>query len=246
MKRFGIAIVAIAITLSGCGTTVHKAPATSPTPIVNAAELDAVSSWTSSIANKVVSDLAANTTLTPNQIFTHATEIKNAFPDGDVGQVAQTLRGARITFTLNQTSISKYLYLDAAMKLSSSDLLAPTSPQPIVGCFAAKLKSDNFYLDISKQDGLVVEGTISLNNAQKDSSYGDFIGSFDGTILTGMYRFMSEGVGSNRELFFKATDTGFVSGFGPVTEVGDSAKFIRPLNISWDESYIYSAQKLCK
>ena len=95
--------------------------------------------------------------------------MKNSFADGDAGVIKQTLRGAQITFTLNQTSISQYVYLDDSMKISTSQLVKPTSPQPIVGCFAAALKNDRFYLHIVKQIENDVSGKISLRNANKDS-----------------------------------------------------------------------------
>ena len=233
-----IGALVICLTISGCATTPQEVKP-------NAAELDSVSSWTTSIANKVADNLKNQLHLTPAQIFTEATTVKNSFPDGDAGVVTQTLRGSMISFTLNKTSISKFLYLDSSMKIHSTKLVASDTPQPIVGCFAASLKNDRFFLNITSQSGLDVKGSIALNNSQKDSSYGDFTGTFDGTTLTGTYTFMSEGLQSKRELFFKAVASGLLAGFGPTEEVGDTSKFTRPLSISWDQSYSYMAQATC-
>ncbi|MEI7697908.1 MAG: hypothetical protein WCJ16_07195 [Actinomycetes bacterium] len=212
---------------------------------INAGELDSVSSWTSSLATKARQDLISSTKLTPGSIYDYLQNLKNGFADGDAGNITQTLRGSKISFTLNKTSISKYLYLDSSMKLQSTDLVSVNTPQPIVGCFAASLKNNRFFLDIKNQSGLAINASISLNNSEKDSSIGNFVGTFDGTILTGMYTFSSEGMQSNRELFFRATPHGFLEGYGPVTESGDTAKFIRPLSLQWNESYIYKAQAKC-
>ena len=233
-----IGAIIICAAVSGCLNASQKAKP-------NAAELDSVSSWTSSITTKVVQDLKNQTNTTPAQIFTKASTVKNSFADGDAGVVKQTLRGAQVTFTLNQTSISQYVYLDDSMEISTSKLVKSTSPQPIVGCFAAALKNDRYYLHIVQQLGNKVSGQISIRNANKDASYGDFSGTFDGTTLTGMYTFNSEGLQSKRELFFRATESGFLAGFGPVEEVGDTAKFVRPLSITWDHSYIYTVESNC-
>ena len=144
----------------------------------------------------------------------------------------------------NISALYKYVY-DAG-SFMPNDTWKTKTTKSIVGCYSATLKADRFYLEISKQEGLNIEAKISLNNAQKDSSYGNFIGTFDGTILMGMYSFASEGMDSKRELIYRLTPKGFLSGYGPVEEVGDTARFIRPLSISWDESYIYLAQKFCQ
>ena len=233
-----IGVLVICAAVSGCMNAPQEAKP-------NAAELDSVSSWASSITTKVVRDLKNQRNITPQQIFTEASTVKNSFADGDVGVVKQTLRGAQVTFTLNQTSISQYVYLDDSMEISTSKLVKSTAPQPIVGCFAAALKNDRYYLHIVQQLGNKVSGQISIRNANKDSSYGDFFGTFDGTTLTGIYAFTSEGVKSKRELFFRATELGLLAGFGPVEEVGDTAKFERPLSITWDHSYIYTVESNC-
>ncbi len=233
-----IGVLVICAAVSGCASTSQEIKP-------NAAELDSVSSWTSSISTRVVRDLKNQTHITPRQIYAEASSVKKSFADGDVGVIKQTLRGAQITFTLNQTSISQYVYLDDSMKISTSQLVKPTSPQPIVGCFAAALKNDRFYLHIVKQIENDVSGKISLRNANKDSSHGDFSGTFDGTTLTGIYTFNSEGLQSKRELFFRATELGLLTGFGPIEEVGDTAKFVRPLSLTWDQSYRYTVESNC-
>lgn len=235
-----VIILAFALSITGCSSQGKK------DLTQNSAEIDSVSSWTNSIAESVISDLESEKELSPVLIATHTTQVKNAFADGDLGSVEQVLRGARITFTLNKTSIAKYLYLDSSFALTSSNLVSPTSPQPIVGCYVASLKNDRFFLTITSQSGPDVKGLISFNNSQKDSNKGNFVGSFDGVILNGIYSFSSEGVDSRRELFFKATKDGFLSGFGPVEVNGDLEKLKRPLSLKWDSSYAYLAQEICK
>ena len=108
------------------------------------------------------------------------------------------------------------------------------------------LKQDRYYLNILTQEGFNVTGKITIKNSQKDSSNGTFTGTFDGTILTGMYTFSSEGTQSIRELFFKAKGDSILQGFGPVEENGNTAKFVRQLNITWDNSYLLKYSTNCK
>ncbi len=149
--------------------------------------------------------------------------------------------------TQDGKNISKlYKYVYAASSFTPTNAWNTKAISSIVGCYGATLKADRFYLEVTKQEGLKIEAKISIYNSQKDSSYGNFAGTFDGTILIGLYSFVSEGMNSRRELMYRLTPRGFLSGYGPVEEVGDTARFIRPLTISWDESYIYSAQKFCE
>ncbi len=213
---------------------------------VNTIDADTVSGWITSVSEKVASALPQLKPLNPLVIGEKTAAIKNGFADGDAGLVEQKLRGAHISFTLNDTQKSRYIYLDSSYAPVLSPITSNNSIQPILGCFVATLKSDTYKLEITEQNGLQVKGLISINNAQKDSSNGEFVGTFDGTILTGIYTFVSEGSTSRREIFFKATNRGFVTGYGPVVVSGDLEKLKRPLSLQWDGSYVYSAKKSCK
>ena len=213
---------------------------------LNPGEVDTVSSWTSSIVSQAVADLTKQTKLNPTAIYQHAKLLKDSFADGDAGVVTKTLTGAKVTFKLGNTTASANLFLDSKGKLNATKTFSNPTPEPLRGCFMGSLKQDRYYLNILTQEGLNVTGKITINNSQKDSSNGTFIGTFDGTILTGMYAFSSEGVQSERELFFKATGDSLLQGFGPVEENGNTAKFVRPLNITWDNSYLLNYSSNCK
>ena len=216
-----------------------------PKPL-NPGEADTVYSWTSSIVSQAVVGLNKQTKLSPSDIYQHTKQLKDSFPDGDAGVVAKTLTGAKVTFNLGNTSASAYLYLDSAGKLSTTKTFSNPTPEPLRGCFMGSLKQDRYYLNILTQEGFNVTGKITIKNSQKDSSNGTFTGTFDGTILTGMYTFSSEGTQSIRELFFKAKGDSILQGFGPVEENGNTAKFVRQLNITWDNSYLLKYSTNCK
>lgn len=213
---------------------------------INAGEFDTVSSWTSAIVNQSLTDLAKKTKLTPQEIYQYTKKLKDSYPDGDAGLVSKTLTGAKVSFRLYDSKASAYLFLDNNGKLSSTEVASGYIPTPLKGCFMGSLKQDRYYLTIQTQDGVNVTGNISIRNYQKDSSTGNFKGTFDGTVITGVYTFRSEGTVSERELFFKVSDGAILQGFGPVEEIGNTAKFVRPLAINWDNSYLLKYSTNCK
>jgi len=213
---------------------------------LNAGEFDTVYSWTSAIVNKSLTALTKMTKLTPQEIYHYTKNLKDSYPDGDAGVVSKTLTGAKISFGLNDSLASAYLFLDSNGKLSATEVSNGYIPSPLEGCFMGSLKQVRYYLTIQTQDGLNVTGNISIRNYQKDSSTGTFKGTFDGTVVTGVYTFSSEGTVSDRELFFKVSDGAILQGFGPVEEIGKTAKFVRPLAIIWDNSFLLKYSANCK
>lgn len=114
------------------------------------------------------------------------------------------------------------------------------------GCYAAQIGNDLLTLDLEQQDRNIVVSNLKYLWSEKDQNEGEMIGIYTNQVLTGMYEFESEGVRSQRELFFKGDKTGFIAGFGPVETKGNVEKFKRPLKIKWDESYKYLPSDQCK
>ena len=114
------------------------------------------------------------------------------------------------------------------------------------GCYAAQIGKDLLTLDLEQQDRNIVVANLKYLWSEKDQNEGEMIGIYTNQVLTGMYEFESEGVRSQRELFFKGDKTGFIAGFGPVETKGNVEKFKRPLKIKWDESYKYLPSDQCK
>ena len=94
----------------------------------------------------------------------------------------------------------------------------PTNPQ-LFACYHAQVGSSNALLQISEVKGKNVKGNLIYQNYEKDSSYGDFVGTFADRKLNASYTFQSEGVESTREIIFEQNNNilnseGFV--FKPV------------------------------
>lgn len=122
---------------------------------------------------------------------------------------------------------------------------SPTAEVSLVGCYVAQLGKDRYTIDITSQVQSAIKADIAYENFQKDSSRGTFVGGYSSGILSGMYAFTSEGMNSNRELFFKRDGQDFLAGFGPVTFSGDTEKLTRPLKLTWDQKYRYVKSADC-
>jgi hypothetical protein len=129
------------------------------------------------------------------------------------------------------------------------DSLVPSKEakkESIIGCYVATLKNDRFEMNLTRQDNSRVAGFITLAPAEKDSAHGTFQGTFENGKLHGIYIFESEGVTSERELYFKRVAGGFLPGYGP-TEVVDNIreKLMRPLQLKWDDKVKYQPASDC-
>jgi hypothetical protein len=127
-------------------------------------------------------------------------------------------------------------------------ILAPDEAKVyrVAGCYVATLGSDRFEMNLTEQNNSRVSGRINLTPAEKDSAKGTFLGTYENGRLHGVYTFSSEGVTSDRELYFKRVGNGFIPGYGPV-EVIDNAfeKLARPLQLKWDQKVKYQPASDC-
>lgn len=141
--------------------------------------------------------------------------------------------------------------IEEAMPLvkAASDSILDTetaAAQNIVGCYFTDANDDFFVMDINYHDNTLVTANLAYLPFQKDFSKGTFSGNFENGILHGIYYFESEGTKSERELFFKKVNGGFLPGSGPV-EVLDNKleRFQRPLQLKWDEDYKFVPGEDC-
>lgn len=146
--------------------------------------------------------------------------------------------GLLLAFVVNQNS-SKSEISPSPTTQPTEKVTTPASEVSVLGCYIAHLAKDRYTLEITSQVKSAVKASIAYENFDKDSSKGTFVGNYASGILSGMYTFTSEGMNSRRELFFKRDGQDFLAGFGPITSGGDTEKFTRPLQLSWDQNYRY-------
>jgi hypothetical protein len=116
----------------------------------------------------------------------------------------------------------------------------------VVGCYFTDANDDFFVMDINYHDNTIVTANLAYLPFEKDSSKGTFSGTFENGILHGIYTFESEGVTSERELFFKRDKDGFIPGYGPVEVIDNKLeRFQRPLQLTWDEVYRFGPGEDC-
>ncbi len=81
----------------------------------------------------------------------------------------------------------------------------PTNPQ-LFACYHAQVGSSNALLEVKEQQGEKTSGSLIFQNYEKDSSYGDFTGSYKENKLSITYTFQSEGVESTRPIIFEQSN----------------------------------------
>jgi hypothetical protein len=116
------------------------------------------------------------------------------------------------------------------------------STEDIKGCYVAHLANDIYSLKISNQNGKDVEGTLVFYNAEKDSSYGAFKGTYVKGILYGTYSFRSEGMDSVMDVIFKKVTNGFQRGY---RNTEDGVKLIDIPNVTYDPKYTFEPASNC-
>lgn len=115
----------------------------------------------------------------------------------------------------------------------------------IVGCYKAIIAKDVYTLSITDEINSLVNGTLTYNNFEKDSSSGTFIGTYKDGILMGDYSFDSEGMHSVRQVIFKKDGDNFVQGFGSAKMVNDKEVFTDLSTISYDSKNIFIKSESC-
>lgn len=108
--------------------------------------------------------------------------------------------------------------------------------EALIGCYQAGNDRDVYTLAIESFDNDTVSGSLDFDNYEKDSSSGEFVGTFQDDILIGDYTFTSEGLLSTMQVAFKKQGDYFVRGYGPVDETG--TRFADVANITYEENVL--------
>lgn len=113
----------------------------------------------------------------------------------------------------------------------------------VIGCYVATLGKDVYSMKIADQEGEKVSGTLVFDNFEKDSSHGNFSGTYKDGILLADYSFNSEGMDSVMEVIFKRMGNDFVRGYGPVDETGTG--FTDLTQIQYDNNAVFKSSPSC-
>lgn len=104
----------------------------------------------------------------------------------------------------------------------------------ISGCYMQVLKRDSFAASLQQQGNLVT-GRMTFNNYEKDASSGTVSGKIEADILKLNYTFMSEGMNSVMEVYFRYKDGMLYRGTGDMGNKGDTAYFTNPARVTYED-----------
>ncbi len=101
---------------------------------------------------------------------------------------------------------------------SSDSIIIPESDEPIESstiqtCYIGNVEKDSVFLTIEDNLGTIT-GKMRYKNFEKDSSVGDIIGNQNGDTLKLNYTFKSEGITSEREIYFLMKVESLLEGIG--------------------------------
>ncbi|WP_304342758.1 hypothetical protein [Chryseobacterium koreense] len=89
----------------------------------------------------------------------------------------------------------------------------PVEPSTLQTCFMANTEKDSIFLTLDDNLGTFT-GKLRYKNFEKDSSFGDIVGNQNGDTLKLNYTFQSEGMTSEREIFYLRKDGNLIEGIG--------------------------------
>ncbi|WKK57071.1 hypothetical protein [Sphingobacterium sp. BN32] len=98
-------------------------------------------------------------------------------------------------------------------------------------------KGDTIRLELNAQQDSVF-GKLLYALGEKDRNVGDFKGHVKGGQLIGEYYFMSEGVGSVRDMIFNVTKEGLLEGYGEVEERDGGFRFLDTSKLKFDHGML--------
>lgn len=134
------------------------------------------------------------------------------------------------------------------VKAASASLLTTeeAAAKSVLGCYFTNAENQLSILNISNHEHTSVAGDLILRPFQKDQAKGTFSGNYENGVLRAVYDFQSEGSQSQRELFFKRFEGGWIPGYGPVEIIDNKfEKLQRPLQLKWNEKEKFTTGDEC-
>ncbi len=117
-------------------------------------------------------------------------------------------------------------------------VIIPESNEPIESsslqtCYLEAINKDSVFITLEDNLGTIT-GKVRYKNFEKDSSSGDLIGNQNGDTLRLVYNFESEGVMSEREIYFLKKDGNLVEGIGEHKVEGIKSTYSNRSELKYD------------
>lgn len=138
--------------------------------------------------------------------------------------------------------------VDQTIDTSTQDSASLDSSQPIESstvqnCYLGITGKDSVYVSIDDNLGTFT-GKMRYKNFEKDSSNGDLMGTKNGDTLKLNYTFASEGMNSDREIYFLLKDGKLIEGIGEHKVEGNKDMYANPAQIKYTGQELEKAE--CK
>ncbi|WP_277110733.1 hypothetical protein [Chryseobacterium taklimakanense] len=137
-----------------------------------------------------------------------------------------------------KTETSNVNSADSLGVFTEEESVADSTLAATTGCYMQVTGNDTLFAQIDDNLGTVT-GKLHYKNHQKDSSFGDLLGSSVGDTIKVDYTFQSEGSLSTREIWFLKKDGKLLEGIGPFDKTGE--KYANYKNIKFGDGHVLDA-----
>lgn len=137
-----------------------------------------------------------------------------------------------------KTETSNVNSADSSGVFTDEESVADSTLAATTGCYMQVTGNDTLFAQIDDNLGTVT-GKLHYKNHQKDSSFGDLLGSSVGDTIKVDYTFQSEGSLSIREIWFLKKDGKLLEGIGPFDKTGE--KYANYKNIKFGDGHVLDA-----
>ena len=128
-----------------------------------------------------------------------------------------------------------------SLKINESDIQIEAIPHT---CYSEAIGKDSVFVMLDDNLGTIT-GKMYYKNFEKDSSFGDVIGSKNGDTLKLNYTFQSEGMTSEREIYFLQKDGNLIEGIGDHKVEGNKDSYVNASKLKYEGGHILK-QADCK
>lgn len=117
------------------------------------------------------------------------------------------------------------IFMSVLISCKNEKEVAPAASEEIVveepvseECYSAVINKDTISMTLNIKGNHLTSGKLSYDFYEKDKSFGTLVGEIKGDTLFAEYAFMSEGLGTVRQVAFLKKGNTYVEGFGDVVD----------------------------
>lgn len=142
-----------------------------------------------------------------------------------------------LAFTSCEKKSSDIVTIDQS---TTDSVIVPESSEPmesstLQNCYLGVSGKDSVFISLDDNLGTIT-GKMRYKNFEKDSSFGDLIGSKNGDTLKLSYTFQAEGTTSEREIYFLHKGENIIEGIGNQKMDGSKSTYENPSQLKFDGS----------